>query len=245
MKCLVCISNVPDTTTKIKFDASGKELDKAGVSFVINPYDEYGLVRSIEFKEQTGSGSTTVICVGKAEVEQTIRKALAIGADDAARVDADPTDAYFIAKQIAEYARGKGFDFIFFGKESIDSNGAQIAGMVAEMLGVAYAPFASKLDVSGGKAVLEREAEGGTEVVELAMPVVVSCQKGISEWRIPNMKGIMAARTKKIEVVQPVAVSAYTSGVKYELPPAKAGCVMIAPENVSDLVQVLVQKGAL
>ena len=177
MRCLVCISHVPDTTTKIVFDTSGKDLNKNGVTFIINPYDEYGISRSLEFKEKTGQGSTTILCVGKAEVDQTIRKALAVGADDSVRIDADPLDAHFVAYQIAEFARGKGYDFIFFGKESIDGNGSQVAGMVAEMLGMPFVSLCKKLDVEGNKAIVQREIEGGTEILESTIPLVFLFKK--------------------------------------------------------------------
>ena len=245
MKCLVCISQVPDTTTKIVFDTSGKELNKNGVTFIINPYDEYGISRSLEFKEKTGQGSTTILCVGKADVDPTIRKALAVGADDSVRIDADSTDAHFVAHQIAEYAKGKGYDLIFFGKESIDGNGSQVAGMVAEKLGIPFVSLCKKLEVEGGKATVQREIEGGTEVLESSLPLVLSVQKGISEWRIPNVRGIMAARTKPLQVIPPIPVPNYTQTLHYELPPAKSACQYVPADNVSQLVTLLSQKGAI
>ncbi|MFM2375919.1 MAG: hypothetical protein RLZZ165_1016 [Bacteroidota bacterium] len=245
MKSLVCISHVPDTTTKIQFTQDGKALDKAGVTFVINPFDEFGLVRAIEFKEQTGQGNVTVLCVGGAEVEPTLRKALAIGADDAVRVDAEPLDGMFVAHQIAAYAKGRGFDLIFLGKESIDGNGSEVPGMVAELLDLPFVSQAIELKVEGDKAHLKREIDGGYERVQSSLPVVVSCQKGIAEWRIPNMRGIMMAKTKRLEVATPVAGDAAVSTVKLELPPAKGGCVYIDAENAGKLVEMLVDKGLI
>lgn len=245
MKSLVCISHVPDTTTKIQYTADGKSLDKNGVVFIINPYDEFGLVRAIEFKEQSGQGNITVLCVGGADVEPTLRKALAIGADDAVRIDAEPLDGMYVAQQIAAYAKGKGFDFIFFGKESIDSNGSEVPGMVAEYLDLPFISQAIHLTVDGGKAKLHRELDGGYESLESSIPAVVSCQKGISEWRIPNMRGIMMAKTKKLEVVAPVAADAAVSTVRFELPPAKGGCVYIDADNAEQLVDLLNEKGLI
>lgn len=243
MKSLICISHVPDTTTKIKYDAEGKTLDKTGVTFIINPYDEFGLVRAIEFKEQTGQGEVTVLCVGGAEVEPTLRKALAIGADKAVRIDGQPTDGRYVADQIAAYAKDKGFDFIFMGKESIDTNGSEVPGMVAELLDLPFISLATKLDVEGGVAKLDREIDGGYAHVESSIPAVVSCQKGIAEWRIPNMRGIMQARMKPLEVIPAVNGGGYISVEKLELPPAKDGCTYYEPDNVAALMDHLHDKG--
>ncbi|MBX7243566.1 MAG: electron transfer flavoprotein subunit beta/FixA family protein, partial [Bacteroidia bacterium] len=208
MKILVCISHVPDTTTRIVFNADGKSLNASGVTFIINPYDEFGLVRALEFQEQGKAQTVTVVCVGGPEVEPTLRKALAIGANDAVRINANPSDAYFVATQIAEYAKDKGFDIIFTGKESIDYNGSMVPGMLAEMLGLPFVSFATKMDLTGDrKATLNREMDGGEEIIEASLPVVVSCQKGMAEWRIPNMRGIMASRTKPLVVIEPTTLS--------------------------------------
>lgn len=245
MKSLVCISHVPDTTTKIQYTADGKSLDPNGVTFIINPYDEFGLVRAIEFKEQTGQGNVTVLCVGGPEVEPTLRKALAIGADDAVRIDAKPVDGMSVAKQISEFAKGKGFDFIFFGKESIDSNGSEVPGMVAEYLDLPFVSQAIHLTMEGDKAKMQRELDGGYEELEASVPCVVSCQKGIAEWRIPNMRGIMQARTKKLETVAGVATDVAVSTEKLELPPAKGGCTYINADEAEKLVDILVDKGLI
>ncbi len=245
MKSLVCISHVPDTTTKIKYTDDGKALDATGVTFIIGPYDEYGLVRAIEFKEQSGQGNVTVLCVGGSEVEPTLRKALAIGADDAVRIDANPLDGMFVAKQIADYAKDKGFDFVFFGKESIDHNASEVPGMVAEYLGLPFVSQAIHLEMDGDTAVLQREIDGGYEVIHSSVPAVVSCQKGISEWRIPNMRGIMMAKRKPMEVSAATEGSAAVSTEKLELPPPKEGCVFIEPEEAGSLVEMLADKGLL
>ena len=195
MKILVCISHVPDTTTKIQFESDGSELNKTGVTFVINPYCEYGLSRAIGFREEGKQVSITAISVGGAEVEATLRKALAIGADDAVRIDAQATEAGFVAKQIADYAKEREFDVVFTGKESIDFNGGLVPGMIAEHLGMDFVSFATHMEMKDDQnAELHREVDGGYEVIDATLPLVVSCQKGISEWRIPNMRGIMAAR---------------------------------------------------
>ncbi|WP_205503938.1 electron transfer flavoprotein subunit beta/FixA family protein [Rufibacter psychrotolerans] len=238
MKILVCISNVPDTTTKITFTPDGKAFNTAGVQFVINPYDEYALTRAIELKEALG-GTVTVLNVGEADTEPNIRKALAIGADDAIRVNLKPTDAFLVAQQIAHYAKEGAYDLILMGRESIDYNGFQVHGMVGELLGIPTIAPAIKLDVNGTTATVEREIEGGKEVIEAALPLVVTAQQPMSEPRIPNMRGIMTARTKPLKVVEPVGQDAKTSVQHYELPPAKSGVKMIPAENAGDLIKLL------
>jgi electron transfer flavoprotein beta subunit len=237
MKFLVCISNVPDTTTKIAF-ADNKGLNPTGVQFIINPYDEIALTRALEIKEALG-GTVTVINVGGPGSEPNIRKALAIGADDAIRVNAEPTDAYFVAAQIADVVKKNQYDVILTGRESIDYNGAQVGGMIAELLNMPCVTVATKLDIDGTDATLEREIDGGKEVVAVKLPLVATAQKGMSEPRIPNMRGIMTARTKPLQVVEPVACDLLTSSVAYELPPAKQACKMISPDNVEELVNLL------
>ena len=238
MKILVCISNVPDTTTKITFTPDNTTFNTAGVQFVINPYDEYALTRAIELKEAQG-GTVTVINVGEADTEPNIRKALAIGADDAIRVNAKPTDAFFVAQQIAHYAREGGFDLILTGKESVDYNGFQVHGMVAELLGITAITPGIKLDVNSNTATVEREIEGGKEIITAALPIVVSCQQPMSEPRIPNMRGIMTARTKPLRVVEPIAVEIKTVFESYSLPEKKTGVKLIDPANAGDLIRLL------
>ncbi|KAA3437879.1 electron transfer flavoprotein subunit beta/FixA family protein [Rufibacter hautae] len=238
MKILVCISNVPDTTTKITFSPDGKAFNTAGVQFVINPYDEYALTRAIELKEAQG-GTVTVLNVGEADTEPNIRKALAIGADDAIRVNLKPTDAFLVAQQIAHYAKEGGYDLILMGRESIDYNGFQVHGMVGELLGIPTIAPAIKLDVNGSTATLEREIEGGKEVIEAVLPLVVTAQQPMTEPRIPNMRGIMTARTKPLKVVEPVGQDAKTSVQNYELPPAKSGVKMISADSAGDLIKLL------
>jgi electron transfer flavoprotein beta subunit len=238
MKILVCISNVPDTTTKITFSPDGKAFNTAGVQFVINPYDEYALTRAIELKEAQG-GSVTVLNVGEADTEPNIRKALAIGADDAIRVNLKPTDAFLVSQQIAHYAQEGAYDLILMGRESIDYNGFQVHGMVGELLGIPTIAPAIKLDVNGSTATLEREIEGGKEIIEASLPLVVSAQQPMAEPRIPNMRGIMTARTKPLKVVEPVGQEAKTSVQNYELPPAKSGVKMIPAESAGDLIKLL------
>ena len=224
MKLLVCISKVPDTTSKINFVDNNTKFDENGVQYIVNPYDEwYALVRALELVEAQG-GSVTTITVGSASDDPTIRKALAIGANDAIRIDADPSDPYFVAKQIAEYAKNESFDIILTGKETINYNGAQIGGMIAEMLNTPFVSLATKLDVDNNVATLERDVKGGVEVVEVNTPFVLSAAKGMAEQRIPNMRGIMAARTKPLNVISPVEQEPLSSVVKFELPDAKSGC---------------------
>ena len=239
MKILVCISKAPDTTSKIAFVENDSRFDEQGVQFIVNPYDEwYALVRGLELKEANG-GSVTTITVGGADSDPVIRKALAIGADSAVRIDADPTDASFVASQIAAHAKEGGYDLVLAGKETINYNGSQVAGMVAEMLDMPYVSNASKLDVAGSVATVERDMQGGIEVLEVDLPMVLSAAKGMAEQRIPNMRGIMAARTKKLEVAAPVEADSPTEVVKYRLPDAKAECRYIDPENAEELIDLL------
>jgi electron transfer flavoprotein beta subunit len=239
MKILVCISKSPDTTSKISFTENSTKFDENGVQYIVNPYDEwYALVRALEIKEANG-GNVTIISVGSAGDEAVIRKALAIGADDAVRIDADPTDAYFAAMQIAEYAKTNGFDLVLTGKETINYNGSQVGGMIAEALDQPFVSVATKMDVNGTTLTLEREINGGIEVVEVNTPAVVSCAKGMAEQRIPNMRGIMAARTKPLQVVAALAVDQMTTYVNYTMPNAKSACKMIDPSNMDQLVELL------
>jgi len=246
MKILVCISHVPDTTTKIQFDEQGTELNKTGVTFVVNPYCEYGLSRAIGFKEEGKSVEITVICVGGPEVEPTLRKALAIGADDAVRIDAQPTDSAMVAKLIADYAFEREYSVIFTGKESIDFNSSMVPGMIAEYLHIPFASFATHMElVDEHKAEVHSEIEGGKEILEVGLPAVVSCQKGIAEWRIPNMRGIMAARKKPLSVVKPEVTVEYIDTLKFAYPPAKGDCQYFVPEKANQLVDTLFEKGII
>lgn len=240
MKILVCISKVPDTTTKIQFTNDNKEFDTNNVQFILNPYDEwYALVRALEIKEAGTAEQVTVINVGPAENDQVIRKALAIGADDAVRVNMDPKDTYATAVQIAQYAKDNDFTLIMTGKETIDYNGSSLGGMVAELMDAPFISYASHLDMEGDTAVVTREIEGGSEVMETGLPLVVSAQKGMAEARIPTMRGIMGARTKPLNVVEPVAASDLTAIAQYELPPEKGDVKLIDPENVQELIDLL------
>ena len=239
MKILVCISKAPDTTTKIAFTNNNTEFSGDKVTWIINPYDEwYSLVRALELKETLG-GSVTIINVGLNDSEAILRKAFAIGADDGVRIDANPTDAYFVAHQIAEFAKDKGFDLILTGKETIDYNGSQLGGMIAALTDLNYVSLATKLDVAGNEATVECEMEGGSEIVNVKLPAVISCQKGMAEARIPNMKGIMAARTKPLQTIAASSTDTLTEIVKYELPAEKTGCKMISADNVDELVRLL------
>lgn len=239
MKILVCISKSPDTTSKIAFTDGDTKFDENGVQYIVNPYDEwYALVRALELKE-AGGGSVSIITVGTAVDDAVIRKALAIGADEAVRIDAEPSDAYFTAMQIAEYAKSNGFDLVMTGKETINYNGSQVGGMIAEGMDVPFVSLASKLEVNGSTATADVEIVGGIQTVEFGLPAVVSAAKGMAEQRIPNMRGIMAARTKPLNVVAPADISALTSFTNYSLPPVKSECKMIDPENMEELVELL------
>lgn len=236
MKILVCISHVPDTTSKISFIDNDTKFDTTGVQFIIGPYDDYALARAVELKESHQS-TVTVINVGTAETEPTIRKALAIGADDAIRVNAQPTDSWFVATQIAAHAEG--YDLILMGRESIDYNSGVVHGLVGELLGLPSVSPVMKLDIEGTTVKMAREIEGGKEYLEASLPLVAGCQEPIAEWKIPNMRGIMSARTKPLKVVEPKTVDPTSVLVKYELPPAKGAVKMVDAENVAELVSLL------
>jgi len=238
MKILVCITHVPDTTTRITFTDNNTKFNSAGVQFIIGPYDDYALARAVELKEASG-GSLTVLNVGEADTEPTLRKALAIGADDAIRINANPTDGWFVSQQIAAVAKQNGYDLILMGRESIDYNGGQVHGMVAEILGWPSVSPVMELEITGNTAKVAREIEGGKEYLELSLPFVAGCQEPIAEWKIPNMRGIMSARSKPLQVLEPTSNEHMTSLVNYELPAAKSGCKMFSADSPEDLVNAL------
>ena len=238
MKILVCLTHVPDTTSRIAFTDNNSKFDNTGVQFIIGPYDDYALARAVEIKEATG-GTLTVLNVGEAESEPTIRKALAIGADDAIRVNAFPSDSFFVAQQIAAIAKDANYDLILMGRESIDFNGGQVHGMVGELLGIPSLSPVMTLELDGNKAKVAREIEGGKEYIELNTPFVAGCQEPIAEWKIPNMRGIMGARSKPLNVVEPSSTEVMTKNESFDLPPAKSGVTMVDADNVAELVNLL------
>lgn len=239
MKVLVCISKAPDTTSKIAFTDGDTKFDTNGVKYIVNPYDEwYALVKGIELKEAHG-GTVTTITIGGAEDEPTIRKALAIGADDAVRINTEAVEASQVAAEIANYAKANNFDVVLLGKETIDYNGSQVGSMVAEHLDMPFISLAERLEINGSTASLDREITGGVQTVEVELPIVVSCLKGMAEARIPNMRGIMAARTKPLTVVEPSNVAKLTEYVKYSLPAPKSAVKLIDPANMDELVALL------
>lgn len=240
MKILVPISNVPDTTTKIAFANGDTEFNAAGVQFIINPYDEwYALVRALELKEAGKAEKVTLIHVGLADSDATIRKGFALGADDGVRIDAEGPDAYFVAEQIANYAKTNGYDLIMVGKETINYNGSSVGAMVAGFMDLPLISLATKFDLEGNKATAEHDVDGGTQVVECELPLVVSCAKGMAEQRIPNMKGIMGARTKPLTVVAANAADKLTNVKSYALSAGRTTCKMIDENNMDELVNLL------
>jgi electron transfer flavoprotein beta subunit len=239
MKILVCISKTPETTAKVAFNAENTEFQSAGVQYIMNPYDEwYALVRALELKETLG-GTVTLINVGTAEDEQIIRKGLAIGGDDAVRVDCSPKSALFVAKQIAAHAKSGAYDLIMLGKETIDYNGSEVGAMIAEYMDLPYISYASKMDLAGSTATILRDIEGGVEELELETPFVVSAAKGMAEQRIPNMRGIMMAKSKAIAVVAPVDFADVSTVSQYDLPKAKSGVKLLGADDMDELVRLL------
>ena len=239
MKLLVCISKTPETTAKIAFNDNNTEFVKDGVQFIMNPYDEwYALVRALEIKESKG-GSVTVLNVGPAANDIVIRKGLALGADDAVRIDIDPQSAYSTAAQIANYAKDNAYDLIFFGKETIDYNGSEVGAIVAEMMELPFMSYVSHLDFEGDVAVVSRDIEGGIEVSHVTGPFVLSASKGLAEQRIANMRGIMMSKRKPLNVVPPVSVEDPVVVKSYSKPVGKSGVKMVDPENMEELVRLL------
>lgn len=242
MNILVCISNVPDTTTRIKYTADNKQVDYTGVQWIINPWDELALTRAIELKEANPAlvEKISVITVGKADVEPTLRKALACGADDAMRVDASGTDSYFTATQLAGAVKNETYDLILCGIESSDYNNAAVGGMLAELLDRPSVSAISALNFEGNVVKVTREIDGGKQVLEVGTPAVLIVQKGIAiNPRIPSMRGIMTARTKKLQVIEAANADAPSRVISYEAPPKKSACKMIDPENMDELAQLL------
>jgi len=242
MKILVCISNVPDTTTKIKFNEGNTGIDTSGIQWVINPWDELSLTRALELKDDVSSGvrSVTVAHVGSAGAEPTIRKALAIGADDALRINSDPSDAYSVAGQLAEVIKKEGFDIILCGIESSDFNGSAVGGMISEFLGIPSVSSVSGLKIENGSPVLTREIDGGREIVKVPVPFVAIVQKGIAkEPRIASMRGIMTSRSKQVKVCEPAAIEKLTAIAGFEKPLPRGACKYIDAENPSQLIDLL------
>ncbi len=241
MKILVCISNVPDTTSKINFTDNDTKFDTNGVQFVINPNDEFGLTRAMWFKEKQAA-VVHVATVGEIQVEPTIRKALAIGADEAIRVNAHPTDGFFVASQLAEVVRQGQYDLVIAGRESIDYNGGMVPGIMSELLGMSFVNTCIGLEIEGETATASREIDGGKETIETSLPLIIGGQKGLvdeSDLRIPNMRGIMMARQKKLTVIEPTAVSPATEDTKFEKPAPKGDVKMVDAGNIEELVSLL------
>ena len=241
MKILICLSHVPDTTTKIKF-IENKKLDEVGIQWVINPWDELSLTRALELKDNADNGieKVTVASVGTIAADPTIRKALAIGADDAIRINVEPTDAYVVATQLAAALKNNAYDLILCGIESSDFNGSSVGGLVSEFMDIPSVSAVSSLSVDNGEGVITRDIDGGKESLRLPFPLVAIVQKGIArEPRIPSMRGIMMARSKPITVIEPVDATSLTEIVEYEMPASRAACKFVDPETPELLIQLL------
>ncbi len=241
MKILVCISHVPDTTSKINFTDGDTKFDTNGVQYVINPNDEFGLTRAMWFKEKQGA-TVDVVNVGGADTEPTLRKALAIGADTAIRVNTPATDGFEVAKQLANVVKNGGYDLVIAGRESIDYNGGMVPGMLAELTGANFVTNCISLEVDGTKAKAVREIDGGKETVSTSLPLVIGGQKGLveeSDLRIPNMRGIMMARQKPLTIVEPIDATKETASVKFEKPAPKGSVKLVAADNLDELVSLL------
>ncbi len=241
MKILVCISNVPDTTSKINFTDGDTKFDTNGVQFVINPNDEFGLTRAMWFKEKQGA-TVHVVSVGGPTVEPTIRKALAIGADEAIRINAEPTDGFFVAQQLAEVVKNGDYNLVIAGRESIDYNGGMVPGILASLLDMNFVNTCISLEIDGENVTAQREIDGGKETLTTSLPLVIGGQKGLvqeSDLKIPNMRGIMMARQKKLTVVEPVDALNATQDTKFEKPAAKGAVKLVDASNVDELISLL------
>ncbi len=240
MNIWVCISKTPDTTVKVKFTADGKDWVREGVQFIINPYDDHALAAALALKEQVG-GTVSVIMVDgdAATADPVLRKALAIGADRAVRVDAAPADALFVAVQLAHYLKGQSPDLVLTGRESIDDNGGTVGDMLGERCGCASVSYVKRFAVEDGVVKGTRFIEGGEEDFEAALPLVLGVSKEVAEPRIPNMRGIMMARRKPLEVVAPVDAPVLTEVVQYEPPKSRSACKLFGPEEVDKLIDAL------
>ncbi len=241
MNIVVCISSVPDTTSKINFSENGTTFDNSGIQFIINPYDEFGLTKAMILKENLG-GNVTVITVGDATVEPVMRKALAIGADQAVRINRNPKDSYSTATEIAKYISENPADLIIAGRESIDYNGGAVGGMIAEILNVPFVNACNGLEIEGITAKLSREIDGGKENLSVNLPLVIGGQKGLveeSNLRIPNMRGIMQARTKPLQVIEPSNTDFLTTSQQFEKPAEKSACKLVEAGNEAELVRLL------
>ena len=241
MKILVCISAVPDTTSKINFTADQKSFDTSGVQFVINPNDEFGLTRAVWFKEQQGA-EVHIATVGESSVEPIMRKALAIGADKAFRIDTHPTDGFLVAQALSETIRKENYDLVICGRESIDYNGNMVPGLIASHCGYSFINTCTGLTIDGDKATAIREIDGGSETLETSLPLVIGAQKGLveeSDLKIPNMRGIMSARTKPLEVITPSNLEALTEDLSFEKPASKSEVTLIDEANIDQLIELL------
>lgn len=241
MKILVCISHVPDTTSKINFTENDSKFDINGVQFVINPYDEFALTRAMWFKEKQGA-TVTVVNVGNATTEPTLRKALAIGADDAIRVNMEATDGFSVAKELEEVVKNGNYNLVMAGKESIDYNGGMVPGMLAALVDFNFVNACIGLEVEGNKATISREIDGGKEILTCNLPLVIAGQKGLVEekdLKIPNMRGIMMARKKPLSVIEPINSEITTSTNSFEKPAVKSACTLIEADNVGELINLL------
>ena len=241
MKILVCISHVPDTTSKINFTENDTKFDTNGVQFVINPNDEFGLTRAMWFKEKQGA-HVTVVNVGGAETEPTLRKALAIGADAAIRVNIPATDGFSVAKQLAKVIEDGAYDLIIAGRESIDYNGGMVPGMIAALTHANFVNNCISLEIEGSTATTVREIDGGKETATTSLPLVIGGQKGLveeSDLRIPNMRGIMMARKKPLTVIDGAEMTAETTSVSFEKPTPKGAVKLVPADNIDELISLL------
>lgn len=238
MKILVCITHVPDTTSRIAFTDDNTRFDSKDIQYIIGPYDDYAISKAVDLKS-SHNAHVTVLNVGHQETEPTLRRALAIGADEAIRIDAEPSDSYFVAVQIAEHIKNNPYDLVLMGRESTDFNGGIVHALTGELTGMPSFSPVMHLEIKEKKVEIAREIEGGKEFLEATLPIITGCQEPIAEWKIPNMRGIMTARTKPFKVLEAIAADERTTNTGFELPPKKGEIKLVNSDEVEKLFDLL------
>ncbi len=241
MNILVCITHVPDTTARIAFNDNNTRFDSTNVQFIIGPYDDYAISKAVDLKT-SHQAHVTVLNVGKVETEPTLRRALAIGADEAIRIDVDPVDSFFVSSQIAHVIGENNYDLVLMGRESIDFNGGIVHAMTGEMVGMPSFSPVMEMEIHGEKVKMTREIEGGKEFLETKIPLIAGVQEPVAEWKIPNMRGIMTARSKPFTVLDPIAAETRVDTLHFSLPPEKGQGKLFEAEEVDQLVQALIEE---
>jgi electron transfer flavoprotein beta subunit len=238
MKILVCISCVPDTTSKVSFTDDNK-FNKENIQFIIGPYEDYALARAVELKEKNSEIDISILNVGLSENDPLLRKGLAIGADRAYRINSEPNNSNFVAHNIASFIKKNNFDLVLMGKESIDYNSGLVHYLSGALLDIQTFNPVTYLEIDNNNVIIKRETESGIEKIKASLPLILGCQEPIAEWKIPNMRGIMNARTKELSVIEPISVQSSLKHKKYSLPPEKEEIKYVDKDNLEVLINEL------